>query len=157
MFVRRQISMLLARGDVDSIQEAEGFAFRQRDVRPSTVLVIGDGKRSAQAFSLDAGESYTVQLPVDYDSAQRLCGSFVTNGIIKAVVTSAELTGTSTQLIKGSSTARGTLNFQERITSIVLSNPTASTVLIEYALYELPSDLSDADSYRSGTQTTGVL
>lgn len=157
MFIRRQISAMLARDDVDSLQEATSFAFRMRDVKPSTVLVVGDGKRSGQALSLDAGDSYTIRLPIDYDSAEKLHGALITSGTIKAVVTSPELTGTSTQLITGSSTARGTWVFQQRITSIVISNPTSGVVLVEYELFELPADLADADSYRDGSRTTGTI
>lgn len=156
-FLFRQISMMLARGDVAAIADAETFPYRQRDVKPSTVLKIDSGLRCGQALSLAAAGTYTVQLPDDYDTAQKLHGIFVTNGIIRAVTTSPELTGTSTQLIKGTAAdGRGTWTFQQRITSIVLSNPTAAVVLVEYMLFQLP-DLAVQESYRDGCRTIGYV
>lgn len=156
-YVQRQLTMMLARGDVDTIGEADQFPFRLRDVRPSTILKLEPGLRCMQALSLDGGDTYTVQLPDDYDSAEKLHGVFVTDGIMKAVVTSPELTGTSTQLIKGTEDdGRGTWVFQQRITSIVISNPTAAAINVEYMLFQLP-DLDEASSYRNGSRTIGYV
>ncbi len=156
-YIQRQVSMMLARDDVSSMMEAEIFPFRQRDVKPSTILKIDPGLRCSQAFSLAAAGTYTVQLPDDYDTAQKLHGIFITNGIILAVTTSPELTGTSSQLIKGTAAdGRGSWIFQQRITSIVLSNPTAATVLVEYMLFQIP-DLTVTASYRDGARTLGYV
>lgn len=156
-FIQRQISMMNAVGDIDDISEGMVFPFRLRDVRSSTILRIPPGLRTMQSLSLDAADTYTVQLPDDYTDAEILHGIFVTNGVMKAVVTSPELTGTSTQLINGTEDdGRGSWVWQQRVTSIVLSNPTAATIQVEYMLFLLP-DLDVASSYRDGPRTIGYV
>jgi hypothetical protein len=158
-YIQRQLGAFLARGDVDAMSEAQQFAFRLRDARPSTILKVDDGKWTSQALTLNASDSYVVQLPSDYASANRLHGVFTVSqggGKVKAVVVSPELTGTSTQLIY-SETGRGLWVFQQRITSITLSLAAAQDdAVIEYFLFELP-DLADADSYRDGNRTLGYV
>lgn len=158
-YIQRQIAAFLARGDVDAMADATKFASRIRDVRPSTILKLDDGKWSSQALTLNASDSYVVQLPSDYSSANKLHGVFTFSqggGKVKAVVVSPELTGTSTQLLY-SETGRGLWIFQQRVTSITLSLAAAqSDAILEYFLFEMP-DLADADSYRDGDRTLGYV
>ncbi len=156
-YIQRQVTMMLARDDVSEIAEAVTFPFRLRDVTASTILKIPSGLRTQQALSLAAAGTYTVQLPDDYTDDEILSGFFVTDGIMKAVVTSPELTGTSTQLIKGTAAdGRGTWLFQHRVTSIVLSNPTAAAINVEYMMFQLP-DLEISLSYRDGPRALGYV
>ncbi len=156
-YIRRQITTTIADGEVAAIEDAASISTRVRDVRQSTVLKIADDKTSDGDFPLSFGESAVLQLPVDYDASKKLHGIIsCDNGTAKCVIVSPELTGTSTQLINSVSDNAGVLCFQQRITSITVSNPASSgTINIKYFLFELPDDLDSADSYKDGAQTVG--
>lgn len=156
MYIQRQIQAFLATGDAPAIAEATTFPWRQRDVRPSLVLVLAAGKQDSDAIRLNAGQSYALPLPSDYDTTRPLFCALKASSAAK-VVTVSPAHATSTALIKAASGYPGILQWTGRVTSITVSNPHATdATLVEYFLHELP-DLTLAASFRGGFMAFGYV
>ncbi len=159
-YVQRQFAGWMAPGD-DT--EACTYAPSERiwdfrDVTPSAILKLADGKWVADSRTIAISSSLTLALPADYDTAERLCVNIQTNRLLKAVVV-IPVVGTSTALIRpGLSTDQNGLWVSaSRVTSIVITNTSSTlTAKVSWALYELP-DLEDPDSFLQGYQTIGII
>lgn len=148
MFNFRQFSFVGANGDVGTTEFSQPF-YQSFDVNPNVKLKTDAGKNAGDVIYLAAAGSATVQLPINYDTANRLFLEILSEGICKIVVTSAEHS-TSTALIKGESSARpGFYSTCQRVSTITLSNPTATGFNVQVSMFELP-DLTDSDSYTMG-------
>lgn len=117
-------------------------------------LLIEDGKQIFHSFTMAVNESQVIQLPQDYDDAQRLYIAIQVNGKAKVALVSPTH-GSSAVLLDGLDTdADGTHNafysHQGDITSVTISTPTAllggTTTEVKVFMYELP-DLEVATSY----------
>lgn len=156
MYIQRQICAFLATGDVPSMAEATVFPWRQRDVRPNLVLKLAAGKQTGDSIRLNAGQSFSVPMPDDYDTARPLFCVISASSVAK-VVTVSPAHATSTALIKCATGYPGVLEWVGRVTSITVSNPHATDeTLIEYFLHELP-DLTLAASFRGGSFAFGYI
>lgn len=153
-FVRRNLTACIVDGARKQVSDGTDVLWRTLDVKPSVALRIDDSKLTLNKFSLAASGSYVLQLPPGYSSAERLAVVLTVVGVVQAVIVSPAVS-TSTQLIASIDGQAGILSFQERVTSITLSNPTASTTAYgEYCVFEIP-DLTSPDAYRDGTRTIG--
>ena len=148
MYILRQFSALLAQGNV-AVDEFSLPVYQSYDVSPTIKPKLDAGKNAGDYITIAASGSYTVQLPDEYTSAERLFVLISAAGIIRCVIVSPAH-ATSTILIKGEDSDRpGVYGCCERITSITLSNPTAAAVLVQVSLFELP-DLTLSSSFSNG-------
>lgn len=148
MYISRQFSAQLAQGNV---QDDEYYlpVYQSYDVDPSIKLEIDPGKNAGDYITIAAAGSYIVQLPDEYDTAERLFVLIAAEGICRCVIVSP-VHSTSTALIKGEDSERpGLYSVCERVTSITLSNPTAVAINVQVSLFELP-DLTVSSSYSNG-------
>ncbi len=161
MYVQRQIAAWLADGDHQSIAEATSFSWRARDVRSNLELALGVGKVDGDSVRLDAGESFTIPLPNEYDSSALLFVIIRATSIGRVVVASPAH-ATSTVLINATEGDTlgdypGFLQFTDYVTSITISHPQGSDpVLFEWLVHEVP-DLTAAASFRGGNMAFGYV
>lgn len=161
IYVRRQNAARSAEGLVDSLAEGYVFPYRLTDVLPKYVLKLDSGKYTSDYIRLDATDSRVIPLPAAYSSAEKLHCVIRSTAICRVAIVDP-LLGSSTFLIKATSGSTkgdhpGILQWQGRVTSITINVPTAfDSALIDYFLFEIP-DLTDADSWRTGTQAIGYV
>ncbi len=152
IFARRFFSKLAPDSDA-SISDLSVARWSMRDVDPNVRLVV-DGEVNAE-LSLATLTSVTLDLPDDYVNTEYLFCQFQAEGILKVTVTNPD-SSTSVVLISGSSTTTpGIYSFTQKVTSIVVNNPTATTVTFRYQLIIMPP-LDESTSFRGGAQTFGV-
>lgn len=159
-FVQRQFAGFMAPGDdTDPVLfDPTTRVWQLRDTYPSNILKLANGKTLSGSYSIAASGSGTAALPPDYDSANRLWVLIKTSKDLKIVIVDPVL-GSSTITTEAgtASDEAGILCFCGRVTSITLDNSAgAAAVTVETVMFEMP-DLSDADSWRDGYQTTGVV
>jgi hypothetical protein len=161
MHLRRQVAIRTAKGIIDTLPEGHVFPYRLTDVLPKYVLNISNGGYSTNSIELNASDSYTIPLPANYDSANRLACFFRADSICKVVIVDPEL-GTSTFLLKATQGStkgdhKGILMWQGRVTSITVSVPaTYDDTIIDYFLWNIPDLTLDA-SWQIGNQALGVI
>jgi hypothetical protein len=161
MYLRRQIAVRVCNDIVDSLAEGTVFTYSLSDVLPKYVLKLASGKVIQDYIDLDAGESFSLPLPANYDTDEKLCVTIRSNERIKVVVVDPDL-GTSTHLVMASSGTtdgdhEGILMWQGRVTSITVSVPaTFDTAQIEFFMWEIP-DLTIPASWRTGSQAIGYV
>jgi hypothetical protein len=148
MYILRQFCSQLAVGDVGA-DEYYLPVYQNYDVQPYLKPKIEPGKNIGAVITLAAAGTYLVQLPNDYDTENRLFVLISAQGVCRCVLVSPAH-ATSTILIKGESSARpGIYSVCERVSSITLSNPTATAFDVQVSTYELP-DLSLSASFSNG-------
>ena len=158
--LQRQVAGLLAEGETFAVQDATSFSYKVFDVLPKIVLKLEEGKYVQNSFLLEDGDEYDVQLPDDYDSANRLAVTIRSNAIIKVEAILSPTTHTF--LLKGTDTSSngdhpGVLMFQQSLDELTISNPTGNVdAFIEYFIYEIP-DLDSPSSYRTGNMAFGYV
>lgn len=162
-FVQRQITGTLGVGAYTTMAQFDPSKnlWSQTDVVPTTIMKIEDGKSSSGVLTIPATTgTATVPLPQSYDTARRLSVTIFSDKIIKVTTVSPAHT-TSVGLIRpGAGTAtdqKGMMSWVGRVTSITLANVQSAAATVTYMIWEYPSDIEDQDSWRSGSQTTGVI
>lgn len=158
-FVQRQISAFCGMGtETDAVEY--GIADRswsQQDVYPAKILKLDDGKQENDQFTLAAGSSQAIKLPQSYDVTKRLFVVVRATETVKIVTSSAEPTSTVLVRAGNADVQDSILSFVSLgVTSVLVSNPTAISAVVESFCYEYP-DLDSPDSWRDGTLTTGVV
>lgn len=163
MYIQRQIGASLVEGQKASLPDGTVFPFKLIDVLPKYVLSLANGKFTSDYVNIASGGSFTVPLPHDYSSNNRLSCIFRSIPSCRLSLVSAAVGGTSVFLIKGSSGTNkgnheGILMFQDFVGSITLNVPVAfaASARVDYFLWEIP-DLDDPDSYRIGERAIGVV
>lgn len=151
IFARRFFSKLAPDSDA-SISDLGVARWSMRDVDPNIRLVV-DGEVNAQ-LSLATVTSVTLDLPDDYVNTDYLFCQFQTEGVMKVTVTNPD-SSTSVVLVSGTSDTPGIYSFTQKVTSIVINNPTATTITIGYQLIIMPP-LDESTSFRGGAQTFGM-
>lgn len=161
VYIRRQIAVRSGQGSHSTLPDLPIIPYRFNDVSPRNVLKLTDGKWCSDYCTVAANTNYTIPLPASYSSAQKLAWVIRATAICKVTVIDPAL-GTSKFLIKATSgTTKGNhpgiLMGEQRITSINILVPVGfDAPLIDFFLYEVP-DLTDADSWRQGVRTLGVV
>jgi hypothetical protein len=161
MFLQRQISASCVLGEFDSLADATKFPYKLVDVLPKYILNLEPGKFTSDYIDLDATDTFSVPLPTNYTTGERLSCVFRSNNICKLVIVSPDH-GTSTFLLKSTSSAaqgdhKGIIMWQGSVTSITVSVPaTFDPALIEYFIWEIP-DLSLASSWKLGDMAIGYV
>ncbi len=158
-FIQRQFAGWIAPGtDTDPVTYPPSTrVWETRDVYPSSILKIEDGLQISFETTLATLGSLVLPLPQLYDSANRLFVLIRSNLLVK-LVTIHPVLGTSSSLLRpGADTDQnGFQSFVGRVTSITLTNPSATTATIQYMAYEYP-DLTLSASWQNSFQTPGII
>ncbi len=156
-FVQRLITGFMAPGDDTHANQFDPstYLWQVQDVYPSKVMKLDPGKYTTGSLSVAATSgTATLPLPGNYDSTKRLAVFISSDHTIKAVTVSPAH-ATSTAMITAGANQGGLLFFNERITSITLSNVGSTAAIVSFSTWEYPADLLDADSWQQGVQTVG--
>lgn len=149
----RNLYLKLVEGAKTSLKDLGEACFSFQDVPRETRLIVDDP--AAKYISIASLASYTVPLPDGYTNAAYLACNFRCLGRLKFSVVSPSHT-TSVAICEATTTYPGYYGITDQVTSITITNPTASTVKLRYILVQLP-DLSANASYLRGALTTGVV
>jgi hypothetical protein len=160
MNILRQVSMILAKGQLTTPAQAADVRQRWRDVPSKLALSVADGKYDQGAALISTVQ--TIPLPNAYTAGQRLYCAFSVGGSdpVKITVVSPDH-GASVYLLKGSNDAVNgyrtrPLVWVGTVTSITAVNAGAATLIpLDWFMFELP-DLTLAASYRIGQLALGV-
>lgn len=155
-YVQRQFSAFLGNGsNTDPVMY--GVANRlwtSQDVYPAKILKLASGEAQTVVLFLNVDSAGTVSLPSGYVSTSKLMFTLSTDSTVKVVTVSPDHP-TSTVLVKAATGQNGLFSFVGTVTSIVVTNESlTATATVIYNLFEYP-DITDPDSWRDGTQTTG--
>lgn len=158
MFLQRQISAVVGKGEKTSVADMPAVIWRLSDILPKYTLVLENGDWTSDYIDLDSSDTYTVQLPANYSNTEILSCCFRSNAIVKLTFVSPDH-GTSNVLLKGTNGTtngdhKGIMMWQGTVTSIVIT--AAADALVDYCLFKVP-DLTDADSYQLGQRALGVV
>lgn len=157
-FVQRQISGFLGVGD-DTLANQyapESNLWSMQDVSPTTILKVDNALQNSGTITLAASGTAALTLPQAYDSANQLYCYVSTDVEVKAVTVSPAHSTSTVMVTSIGSPLRGILSFVDRVTSLTLTNTSATSAIVRYFFVELP-DLTSVDSWRSGYQTLGVV
>lgn len=152
MIFARRFFAKLAPTSQATISDLGISKWTMRDVDPNTRLVVEEQDNAEIVMVTTA--SFTIQLPEDYTGADRLFAIFESDGILRVAVTLTDMS-TSTVLVRGTSDAKGFYSFTEKVSSITISNPSAVSINVRYAVMTYP-DLTVAASFRGGASVFGV-
>ena len=155
MFALRQLAAFLADGAESDMSAIPEFVFQLVDVNPRFILRLKDDGRASGdlATATAGGGSFALQLPQNYDPANRLCVLLSSSKTIE--VTIVAVSGTYRVMVRAGFAQLGLLAFSDYITSITVLNAGASDALIEWLLYELP-DITTVDGWRDGAIALGT-
>lgn len=158
-YVTRQLSSFLADGEFTQMSEATVFPWRAIDVKPSTKLVIEDGKYDSGHIHIPINSSYALPLPNAYEDTQRLFVYIKSDNPVKVTVIRPDTSSEIFILQGNSSNNAGILCFQMHLGSIRFSLPNTASVAanVDYVMYEMPSDLLDPLAYRDTYRTIGYV
>jgi hypothetical protein len=161
-FVQRQVTGFLAPGTSTSVSnpnqfDPSAYTWQVQDVYPSTVMKLDPGKYTCGTLTVAATSgTATVPLPGNYLTARRLAVFISSTATIKAVTVSPAH-ATSTVMVVAGTNQSGLLVFNERVTSITLSNVGATAATVSYSTWEYPADISDPDAWQGGVETIGTV
>lgn len=161
-FVQRQISGFLVPGVSTSTSNPNQFdpstyTWQIQDVYQSTIMKLDPGKYTTGTLTVaNTSGSEALPLPGDYDSALRLAVFISSTKTIKAVTVSPAH-ATSTVMIVAGTNQSGLLIFNERVTSITLTNVGATDAVVSYSTWEYPADISAPSAWQDGVQTIGTV
>ncbi len=163
VYLRRQVAVRAAKGIISSLPEGVVFPYRLTDVLPKYVLKLDNGAYSSDSIVLNSTDSFSVPLPANYSGSNQLACFIRATGRAKVVIIDPSALGTSTFLLKATSSAaqgdhKGIMMWQGQVTSITVSVPAAFTddSVIDYFLWCIP-DLTLADSWQTGIQALEVV
>ncbi len=158
-YLQRQFSgFLSAEAATDPVTVAyTDRLWELQDVYPSNILKFGAGLYSHTAARVDAALSttHTASLPSSYASTSRLSFTLRTDQNIRVTVVSPDHPD-SVVLVYVPDGETGLYSVVETVTSIKIVNISDTDATIEYVCFQYP-DLTDADSWRDGYQTLGVI
>lgn len=159
-YVQRQITAFLGVGTGELLAnqyDQSKNLWAVQDVYPSKVMKLTPGKYSSGTLSVaSGGGTATVPLPGAYDNANRLAVFLAANNTVKAVTVSPAH-ATSTVMITAGAAQSGFYVFNERVTSITLTNAGSSTALVSFATWEYPADISAPSAWQGGVETIGTV
>ncbi len=157
-YIQRQFAGFLGVGsNTDPVTYSiSNRVWDMRDTYPANVLQVADGLRLSFESQIASLGTLVLPLPPEYDTAEKLFVCIRSNLLVK-VATVIPIIGTSSSLIRpGLATDQnGVQSFISRVTSITITNPSATTATVQYTAFQLP-DLAASASWRDGYQTTGV-
>lgn len=157
MYVRRQLELFRATGEIDEPSAVAELDALMPDVPARNVLALSNGKvLHGRQLIADSG-TLALKLPQNYDNTHRLAVLVTTSKTMKATVVTPDLGTWNVMLYAGAaSDQNGILSVQQRITSITMANSSGSSGWVEWFAFELP-DLADADSWQNPAFVLGVL
>lgn len=161
-YVQRQITGFIAPGVSTSASNPNQFdqsaaTWQIQDVYPSTVMKLDEGKYTSGSLTVVATSgSEVLPLPGSYLMARRLAVFIMSTATIKAITVSPAH-ATSTVMIIAGTNQSGVLVFNERVTSITLTNVGSSDAVVSYSTWEYPPDIDDPSAWQGGVETIGTV
>ncbi len=158
-FAQRQITGFMGPGTalLANQYDPSAYLWQIQDVYPSKVMKLDPGKFTSGSLTIAATSgSDTLPLPGNYSSARRLAVFIASTQTIKCVTVSPAH-ATSTVMITAGSAQSGLLIFNERVTSITLSNAGSTAATVDYTTWEYPADITVAAAWQDGDQTIGTV
>lgn len=161
-FIQRQITGFIAPGTSTSTSNPNQFdqsasLWQVQDVYPSKIMKLDPGKFTSGSLIVPATVgSATVPMPQQYDSDLRLAVFIATTQTIKSVIVSPAL-ATSTLVITAGTNQSGIFVFNQRVTSITLTNTGSVDAVVSYSTWEYPADLDSPSAWQSGVETIGTV
>jgi hypothetical protein len=155
MFILRQLDSATQLGADSSESLTNDYRQQITDVNPRYLLQLsGNGKFSSDYTQVAASGTFSIPLPQKYVTTNNLHMCLTSDKTIQ--ITTAGANGTSDIMLRAGTNQIGVLTQCGPVTSITITNSSASTANIEWFLFELPNVAANA-GWRDGSLATGVL
>lgn len=162
LYVQRQLSAFVIPGGGSTMTASSAgvgdVLLDMSDTYPGNIMSVDDGNSSTGEVTIAASASQVLRLPAGYVSTHYLGIMISTTQKAKVVIVSPDhATGTQLVMAGTASAEEGFYSSQDTVTSITVTNVSASSAIVRFFLWTYPADITESSAWRSGTQTTGVL